>query len=43
MNFTDGNMLKLTGLSDGENKAKHYCLVSDNFGTNGPGEGIPHT
>ena len=27
MNFMDGNTLKLTGLSDGENKAKHDCLV----------------
>ena len=27
VNFMDGNTLKLTGLSDGKNKAKHDCLV----------------
>ena len=26
MNFADGDTLKLTGLSDGENKAKHDLL-----------------
>ena len=27
VNFTDGNTLKLTGLSDRKNKAKDDCLV----------------